>query len=395
MKRFLMLGLLLASTARADDRASAERYFRAGSQAYAAQNFSAAAADFDEAYKAMPLPEIAFSAAQAYRRLFRVDANPDYARRCVELYKLYLERVKTGGRVGDAADSLGEMEREMERANIKPTAAAAAVVELGVSITTPQGQGDTTLREVGDATSDVTQGLQATLDGKPIEPFTLVDVEPRGHVVGVTAAGYFAAEKRAVAVAGQSQLIELELRPKPATVAVHTEADAVVALDGRPMPGTSLEIAAGKHLLTVTHRGREPFGAELVLQRGQALVVEAPLRLTARRKAVPWVLGAGGVLAVGALTTTIFAIVRDHSASRLQRELAMGNQTATTADDYDQTVTSRDHFVTATWILGGAAVATAATGLALYLFDAPSAEAVGLAPLVAPGAGGAVWTGRF
>src|SRR5262245_17667713 len=92
--------------ARADNRGEAERYFRAGAKAYAAQSFAAAAADFDEAYKQLPLPEIAFSGAQAYRRLYRVEPKPEYLKRAVELYRVYLDKVKTGGRVGDAADSL-------------------------------------------------------------------------------------------------------------------------------------------------------------------------------------------------------------------------------------------------------------------------------------------------
>src|SRR5207248_4111962 len=52
--------VLVAGTARAD-RETAERYFRAGEKAFAAQNFAAAAVDFEEAYKALSLPEIAFS----------------------------------------------------------------------------------------------------------------------------------------------------------------------------------------------------------------------------------------------------------------------------------------------------------------------------------------------
>src|SRR6185503_11585022 len=68
---------LAAGPARAEgSREEAERYFRAGARAYAAQSFAAAAAHFDEAYRAMPLPEIAFSAAQAYRRLYRIDPRP-------------------------------------------------------------------------------------------------------------------------------------------------------------------------------------------------------------------------------------------------------------------------------------------------------------------------------
>ncbi|HET9988867.1 MAG TPA: hypothetical protein VFQ65_10105 [Kofleriaceae bacterium] len=403
MKRALAIVIALMSVtgaAHADDKDAAERYFRAGSKAYSAQNFAAASADFDEAYKAMPLPEIAFSAAQAYRRLYRLDAKPEYVRRSVELYRVYLQQVKSGGRVGDAADSLGEMERELDRLGIKLTAStpAAPAVEhtrLGVSVTIAGQASDTALREVGDATGEVAKGLHATLDGKPIEPFALVDVDAREHVIAVTADGYQPAEKHAVAIAGQSQLIELELHAKPATVTVHTESDATVSLDGRAAPGFTLEVPSGKHLLVVTHRGREPFGKELVLARGESLAVAAPLRETARRRTVPWVLTGAGALAAGALTTGIVALVRDSHASDLRDRLAQGNQPASTADDYDHTLASRDHFVTATWILGSAAVAAGATGVLLYLFDQPSAESVHLAPVIGPTSGAAMLTGRF
>jgi hypothetical protein len=400
MKRALMIVMAFASAAHADDKEAAERYFRAGSKAYSAQNFAAAAADFDEAYKAMALPEIAFSAAQAYRRLYRLDAKPEYVRRSVELYRVYLAQVKSGGRVGDAADSLGEMERELDRLGIKLTAStpAAPAVEhtrLGVSVTIAGQASETSLREVGDATGEVAKGLHATLDGKPIEPFALVDVDARDHVLAVTADGYQPADKHVVAIAGQSQLIELELHAKPATVTVHTESEATVSMDGRAAPGFTLEVPSGKHLLVVTHRGREPFGKELVLGRGEALTVAAPLRETSRRRAVPWVLTGAGVLAAGAITTGIVALVRDGHASDLRDQLAMGNQPASTADDYDRTVNSRDHFVTATWILGGAAVAAGTTGLLLYLFDQPNAESVRLAPVIGPTSGAAMLTGHF
>ena len=400
MKRALMLIMVLASVAQADDREAAERYFRAGSKAYSAQNFAAAAADFDEAYKAMPLPEIAFSAAQAYRRLYRLDAKPEYVRRSIELYRIYLDKVKSGGRVGDAADSLGEMEREADRLGIKLTASAPAApavehTRLGVSVTIAGQASETSLREVGDATGEVAKGLHATLDGKPIEPFALVDVDPRDHVIAVSADGYQPAEKHVVAIAGQAQLIELELRAKPATVTVRTEPEATVSLDGRAAPGFTLEVPSGKHLLVVTHRGREPFGKEIVLARGEAVTVAAPLRETSRRRAVPWVWTGASVLAAGAITTGIVALVRDSHAQDLRDQLAQGNQPATTADDYDRTVNSRDHFVTATWILGGAAVAAGATGALLYFFDQPSAESVRLAPMIGPTSAAATLSGHF
>jgi hypothetical protein len=110
---------------------------------------------------------------------------------------------------------------------------------------------------------------------------------------------------------------------------------------------------------------------------------------------VPYVLTGAGLLAAGAITTSIFALARDSHASDLRASLASGNQPARTADDYDHTVTSRDHFVTATWILGGAALAAGATGALLYLFDEPNAEALRVAPTVGPGGGGAVLSGQF
>ena len=60
----------------------------------------------------------------------------------------------------------------------------------------------------------------------------------------------------------------------------------------------------------------------------------------------------------------------------------MGNAPPSDADVYDHEVTSRDHFVTATWILGGAAVAAGAAGAVLYFFDTPSAEGLHISPLV-------------
>lgn len=374
----------LTATVRADNRATAERYFRAGAKAYAAQNFAAAATNFDEAYKALPMPEIAFSAAQAYRRLYQVDPKPQHVQRAVELYQAYLEKVKTGGRVGDAADNLAEMKRELDKlqaagVNTAIQAPVAAVTRLGVNVSVPD-QASTelgALREIGDATGDALQGLSATIDGAKVEPFALVEVEPKEHVIAVVADGYFPIEKKAVAVSGQSAFVDIELRPKPARVKLATEDDARISLDGRfvaTAPTAALEVPAGKHVLTVLRRGREPFAKELVVTRGQELALAAPLVKTGRRRAVPWVLGASGVLLGGAVATGILAHSRDSSASDLRDQIEMGNRPPSDADEYDRLVRSRDRFVTATWVLGSAAVAAGLTGGWLFFFDTPSAD---------------------
>jgi hypothetical protein len=398
MKRTVVILCLLTSLAHAEDKEGAERWFRAGAKAYAAQNFQAAATDFDEAYKAYALPEIAFSAAQAYRRLYSVDPKPDYVRRAVELYRAYLDKVKTGGRVADAADNLQAMSRELdklEKAGARFTAAPAVEkTRLGVSVTVGDQSDSGALREIGDTGGQLVKGLHTTIDGKPVDPFALVDVDAREHVLAASADGYFPVEKKAVAVSGQSQLIELELKPRPAKVQVKTESGAQISVDGRPASAL-LELGPGKHVITVLHGGREPFAREITVVRGQEVTLDAPLAKTARRQAVPWVLGGAAIAAIAAGATGIEAEIHDGNASDLRDQLHKGNAAPSVADRYDAEVQTRDHYVTATWILGGTAIAAGAVGAFLYFFDSPSAENLRITPVISNSSGGFSLTGSF
>jgi hypothetical protein len=380
MMRSLMILVLLTTIAHADDRANAERYFRAGAKAYAAQNFQAAATNFDEAYKSLPMPEIAFSAAQAYRRLYQVDPKPHYVRRAVELYQQYLVKVKTGGRVGDAADNLADMKRELaklEAAGLSTTAAPVRdQTRLGINVSVADQATDLAVREIGDATGQ-TLKLTATIDGAKVEPFTLVEVTAKEHIITVSADGYVPIEKKAVGIEGQSMFVDVELQPKPAKLAVRTETDARISIDGRfvaTAPTAPLELAAGKHLVTVLRRGREPFAKEITVARGAEMSLPASLEKTSRRRAVPWLLGASGLLLAGATTTGGFAVVRDRRASELQDQIEMGNRPPFEADERDRAIHSRDRFVTWTYVLGSAAVVAGGVAGVLFYFDRPSAE---------------------
>ncbi len=386
MNRAIVLLLLLTGLAHADDKKVAERFFRLGAKAYQAQNFEAAATNFDEAFQNYQMPEIAFSGAQAYRRLYQVDAKPQYVKRAVELYTFYLGAVKTGGRVGDAADNLLDMKRELaklEAAGIATSVAVAPVARtrLGINVSLPdQATADGgTLREIGDATGDsAMKNVKATIDGKPVEPFALVEVDAKEHQISVSAEGYVAVEKKALAIENQATYVDVELKPRPAKVTVKTESDARITVDGRfaaTAPSAPFELAAGKHVISILRRGREAFGREITVTRGQELVLDASLVKTSRRKAVPFVLGGAGVLAVGAITTGLFALSRDGRANDLRDDIEMqGNQAPGVADNLDSTVKSRDRFVTATWVLGTAAIVAGGVGGFLFFFDRPDGD---------------------
>ncbi len=392
--------MTLGAVAHADDKERAKSYYQAGVKAYAAQSFSAAAADFDEAYKAVPVPEVAFSAAQAYRRLYRVDPKPEYIQRAVVLYKAYLDKVKTGGRVGDAADSLGELQRELDRLGLTNKTVAAPVVErtrLGVNIAIADRSDAAAMKEVGDATGELVPGLAATIDGKPVEPFALVDVEPGPHNISVSADGYFPAQRSMRAVAGASDLVDLELKPRPAVLNVTTEDGATISIDGRIAEiATKIEVPAGKHFVLVTHRGREPFAREIVTTRGQVVAIAAPLAKTQKRKVLPFVIGGAAVLGAATLLATLSAESADSDANKLLTKFhTMGNGTAQDVTDYNSDVSRRDKAATGAWVVGGLAVATGLAAFALYYFDTPSSEGLRLAPAMGPGTAGAVLVGRF
>jgi hypothetical protein len=404
--RALVLALLVALTGRADadDRARAEQYFRTGEKAFAAQNFGAAADNFEEAYKALPLPEIAFSAAQAYRRQYRVDAKPEYVRRAVALYHLYLDKVKTGGRVADAADALAEMQRELDKLSKAeregPVVAAPPPTRLGVDVSfggVPVRS--EALREIEDRTLAMPADLVVTIDGRAVPPFALVDVPEGRHALHVAAAGYFPRDKEAVAIDGASSMIDVTLDPKPARIAIETEEGAAIDLDGRLVgsaPRAPLEVAAGAHRIAITHRGRIAIVRDLVVANDQAVELRAPLVMTARRRAVPYVTAGAGLLAVASASGAVAAYLAERDAQKiLDHKNGPGNLDPVLAQKYSSDRDDRQTGRTVGWICGGAAIAAAAVAYALWQLDEPAPDAPRIAPTVSGNGGVVSVVGRF
>lgn len=397
MIRWLVVIGVLAGSAAAD-RKAAERFFRAGAKAYDAQNFAAAAQNFERAYAEEPLPEIAFSAAQAYRRQYRVDPQPRYVKRAVDLYKLYVQKVKSGGRVGDAADSLGEMAHELEKLGAagKLTAQEAeGLTSLGVSVVFADTVAKP-MHEIEDRAAGPSVTVETSIDGNHVEPDVMQPLGPGDHVVRAVATGYAPLEKTWRLVAGRQDMAELELKPLPARVTVDAEPGATISVDGRRAITMPIEVAAGHHLFVAARRGREPAGVELDVTRGQDKTVALPLAKTTRRWLVPWVAGVAGGFAVFSTLGAFGALHYDHKAAGEYNAMRTpGDQTPAALQQYNDDHARRDQLVTGVYITGAIALGIGLTAAWMYYFDTPSTEGVRIAPIAAPGGGGAAVAGRF
>jgi len=385
VKYLVLFALLIAAPVRADDTAQAERYFRIGEKAYRAQNFEAAAASFEQAYKLIALPEIAFSAAQAYRRQYQIDRKPAGVARAIQLYRAYLDKVRTGGRVADAADALAELQRELDqliKAGAKVSAELAAEhTQLGVNVTL-EGQDDARggVHEIDDAPVRPSAKILITLDGTPILPFTPVNVTPGKHAIHVEAPGYAPADRQDTVAQGDFRMIDQVLKPLPAHLQITTEADAKVAIDGR-LAGTvplAIDVNAGAHLVAVLRDGREPWTRELALDRGQQLALAPALEVTAKRRWTSRTIIGGSVTGALALGAATFALIEDARASDLHtRFMTTGNGTQDDAASYTRALTWRDRAIDAVWVLGTVAVAAGVTSVVLYYTDKPSIAVTG------------------
>ena len=348
------LALCLASPAVADDRGAAEQFFRIGADAYKSGKFDAAAANFDRAYENLKAPEIAFSAAQAHRLQYQVDRDPARLKRAIELYQAYVTGAPDGPRRKDALVYLERLRDALDKIDPKQIVVAKEKPSVYVSIALDRAR--------------------ITLDGQAIERHTSIDVTPGEHVVAASADGYVSQEQR-IRVGNERAMIAFELVTRPATIAIKSEADARITVDGRPvlLRGTSTDVPAGTRWITVSARGRKPVSREVTLEPGQAVTLDAPLQPTAQRRAVRWVEIGAGALFAGTLVTTTVAIAADFSAASLRDRKPL---LATDAGDYNRLRDRRDQFRTASFALGGAALVTAGIALVMYYTDDPSADAL-------------------
>jgi len=370
------LAVLLATTAAAADDAlgQAKTFFTAGAQAYDAGRFGAAVQAFQQAYALAPRPAILFSMAQAERKAWYVDKHGDDLKHALEHYHAYLSQVATGGRRGDAADALAELEPIASRMmpqelNAPPAVAAEAKTRMMVTC--------------------ATAGARASLDGGADTEAPLIDdVKPGKHRVRVSADGYFDEERDAIAAAGSLAAIDVVLRARPALLSIQLGASAAVTVDGRPVGTTPLarplELPAGAHVVTVTKNGYEAFSREVTLERGKSASLAPTLETTGQRTTAWVFFGAAGAGVLTGAAFTGVALVEQSNARTILGAQAVRNIPASDIGAYQSDVSARDRWRTVAIAGYGAGVGLAAIGAVLWIFDAPSVQPLPEAP-PAPG----------
>jgi hypothetical protein len=369
----------------ADDVERAKESFRVGAAAYSAGEYLAAIAALDAAYALAPLPAIAFSLAQAQRRQYFVDRQLEHLVRSVALFRRYLEQVSSGGRRADALDALAQLEPLVARQQAAPLAQATARPP------------STRLLVIAEAS-----GARVWVDDDELIGAMIREVTPGKHRLVVRAPGYHDAEREVMAVAGELIPVSMVLAELPGMLEVKAPTAAEIYIDGAfaSLGGhVSLQVASGKHRISVSQNGHRMSTREVDMPRGGRQQVHIELEPTGQRM-TSHVLLIGGAVALGAGTFLSVLAVQSEGAARdfLARR---DNANVSTAElvRYQADVERRDRYRLMAGVNFAASLGLLVTGLFLHELDQPRAEelnrTVELEADIGPGHLGARLQGAF
>jgi hypothetical protein len=338
----------------------AKESFQAGATAYAAGEYLAAIQAFDTAYELTPLPQIAFSLAQAHRRQYFASRDRTHLDKAIALFRRYVEEVHSGGRRADALDALSQLEplAALAGTGAGPAAAPAAARPTRLLITAE------------------TAGAQLSLDGSPPAASPLIrEVVAGRHRITASAPGFFPLEREVTAVAGELVPTSLVLRERPSTVEVSAPAKAEIYLDGvfasRGGDRVALTSSSGSHQLVVAQTGHRLAAQTIELRPGEDRRVQVALEPTRTRKvSTALLIGSGVAVGVAALAALLAFEAQDDATDFLTRR-SQANVTAADLAAYDEAVSDRNRYRTAAGVGIGAAVGLAAAGLLLRELDRP------------------------
>ena len=408
MKRSLLSAVVVAALffgadASAQDIDEAKKLFSAGAAAYASGQFSAAIQAFEAANKIVSKPAIVFSVAQAHKRQYAIDRNPDHLHAAIQNYRLYIAQVPQGGRRLDATQALGELEQLEAHATPDATATRAAAKEPARVMVLAQAE-----------------GAQILFDGKTkTEPLTALEVTPGKHRIKVSAVGYYDEERDVNAVDNALVPLEVQLREKPARLTLDGMLNADVTIDSRLVgttPLAPLDLSSGKHLVVITKNGYAPFAQEIDLTRDQKKTLTYAMHVTGQRIVANALLLSGGAAVVGGVVFTLVAGSQQHRMNVILDKAKSANLGDGDVQDYRDAHANRDTWTTVAVVAYGVGVAALLTGVVFYAFDKPTVSLssrrfddkptkpaaparepteMSMVPLVGPNFLGGSWTARF
>jgi hypothetical protein len=411
-----------------EDVQKAKNDFSAGAAAYDKGLYDIALQAFNQAYSEAKRPAILFSVAQTERRIYTMGHDVNVLRSAVGHYHEYLAEVPEGGRRDDAVSALQDLEPDLARLQPQATQPTMVPGPDGGMIAVPAPPSTTTppKPKTTIAYRSDTPGAMVSIDGaKPSAGMQVLDnPSPGPHRVHVSADGYVDFDMTMQAVPDQFFAQGKDLTEKPGLLAVETADGADITIDGRQVATTPLaspvEVAPGTHYMVVTKNGRKAASRTVTLVHGQRTEVAVPLETSGQRVAADVLLLVGGatLLAGGAFTAVAF--VEQSKAQKILDEKSVGNIQSGDIGTYDDAVSARDMWKTASLVTYGAGLAVLATGAVLFFADKPSPSSappgadtgpkpgtpappapkhpdmeLGAAPILGPGLWGVSAVGRF
>ena len=363
----LMACLLPATAFAQDDKlAKAKGLFEAGGRAYDRAQYDVALQAFQQAYELVPKDGLLFSIAQSHRRLYTLHSDARHREQAIAGYRLYLDHVKSGGRVSEAVDALEELNAgptPPSAPNAPPTSAAPIApaekkTRLYVSSSTP--------------------GVQISIDGGPLsEPNATVtsEVTPGRHQVFFTAPGYV--EKTVDADALKDELVPVsqDLAEQPAVLDLVTDSGAEITIDGRFIgeysAGASYPLPSGRRFVVASRAGHQTRAESVALEPGKTHRLELALPTTLQRDLSFVVLGTSGatLIVTGVLAGVAFA--KQSEAEDVLARQASGNITEADIAAYEEAASDRDTLAVAAGAMGAATGVVAVVGLGMLLIDPP------------------------
>jgi hypothetical protein len=362
LRAFALL-LLLPAPVLAQTGGEAERarlFFEAGNIAYRKGHYLEAVQSFQEAHRAYPQPEIAFSLAQALRRQFAASGEVTLAERAIQHYREYLEGAAEGRRRPEAVEQIELLSRSLKPTTPDPSGTA------------PLEAPPTELMLFSE-----TDGARAAVDGAEMQPLTLVArVEPGQRTINAEADGYRPVQLKVLAIEGQKTAVRIDFSPKPGLLHIAAPDGAAGREVGEAPLDSALSLDPGRHRVVVGAPGYHPYLATVAMERAGQRSLLVALETTPQRTIAHSTAAAGGAGLLMAAIATGLALRWESQALELRSQLPDTNVPPETIIDLNHKIELRN---TARTVAASGWISTAllaALSAVLYLtdFELPARE---------------------